>query len=243
MAIPASKVKAVCTDAEIALVRASRKGEIDQLSPQRIQQLAARTRKLLRKWQGLARGQARTRGRQAGHGEASANTKLKVEIFSEALEHFEMQLKKLGKSTAASAGKASRSRKKERSAEHRARRAAVRKGMTAATDLSNLPKSADARALAKSKRKPPAAEEPAIGASGLEEPAPAAAGGTPKPARSKPAVRASASRAATIDKSQQRQAASAAKQSRVARSGKTTRTLGHVQARTRRAQARRDSKG
>ena len=41
----------------------------------------------------------------------------------------------------------------------------------------------------------------------------------------------------------QRKAMTAAKKSRVIRSGKTTRTLGHVAARGKRTQAKRDSKG
>lgn len=225
MSIPASKVKAVCNSMEIALVRASRKPELEKLDATKIKQFASRARKELTKWQGLSRKQSRDRSRKVGHGESSANTALKLEIFQEALAAFEARLAQLE-----SAGKtpqpAARSTKKARSQEHRATRAAIRKGMTAVEDLLNVA---------------PAAQPVASAAPAPAAPKPVAAKKRPaKPAAPKAAP--PKRKVASVGKSKQPAIAAAAKQSRVVRSGKTTRGLGHLKASTKRAQARRDSK-
>jgi hypothetical protein len=258
MTIPASKVKTLCTDSEAALVRASRRPELEKLPPARVKQLADRARKLATKWHGLERDQARTRGRQVGLGESDPNTRLKAEIFRDALNSFEAQLAKLDKSSAPPANAAGRKSKKDRSAEHRATRAAIRKGMTAAEDLMNLstakPKAAskqktDAKPSVLPKPSLPAkpvgnapAKSKSAGSLAAKPPAPAApsfaAGKLPKIA---PAS-VHAKRAPSTTKSKQRDAVAAAMQSRVVRSGKTTRGLGHLKSSTKRAQGRRDSK-
>lgn len=252
MAIPAAKVKSLCTESEAALVRASRKGELELLSHAEVKELAARARKLVGKWRDLKRGQSRTRSREAGFGAADANTQLKKQIFRDALDSLEARLEQLaGKPAAMAAKPAPKQTKKHRAAEHRATRAAVRKGMVAVQDLVNGELGSE----------PPAAKAPAAKPSAAK--APAAKAAIPKPA-TKPAVAAKSTTAkstaaarrpakapapkgpqrpvATIDPAKQRKALTAAKTSRVVRSGKTTRVLSHVKSRGKRVQARRDAR-
>jgi hypothetical protein len=256
MAIAASKVKSVCTPAEAALVRASRKPELHQLSAARLKQHAARARKLAAKWQGLAREQARSQSRQSGFGASDPNTSLKGVIFRDALASFEAQLAIVVQVPAAKAVK--RPTKKDRTAEHRARRAAIRKGMTAAEDLTNAPvPAAKPQPVARKNATPPAGRAP------LKATAKPAAKAPPKrpakgslaatspvqlppafPAAKLPKIapaKARAKRSPSTTKAKQREATAAAMQSRLERSGKTTRRLGHLKARTQRTQGRRDS--
>ncbi|HEX5446587.1 MAG TPA: hypothetical protein VFW87_22405 [Pirellulales bacterium] len=237
MTIPASKVKSICTRSEAALVRASRKGELEHLSPAELKNRTAQARKLADKWQGLVRSQSRTRSRQAGYGDTSANTALKAQIFREALASFQSRLAELDGTKGPAARPAKPKSKRERSATHRASRAAVRKGMTAVEDLLNTPDQRTARRAAEAAAKPkpaPATSSKAIstkkGAPKLRPPATSAA---PNKGR-KPAQ--------GVHDIRQIKAAGAAKQSRIAKSGKTTRMLGHVSARGKRSQARRDAK-
>jgi hypothetical protein len=137
MTIPASKVRALCSESEIAIVRASRKPELAKLSRAEVKRLAIRARKLRDKWQIVARDQSRARSRLVGATQADKNTQLKAEIFRDALDVFEARLKQLDESGAPTARKSRPKAKKERTAEHRATRAAVRKGITAAADLLN----------------------------------------------------------------------------------------------------------
>ena len=227
MTIPASKVKSLCTDSEVALVRASRKGELEQLSHAQVKRLAARARKECDKWRDLKRGQARIRSRQLGFGDAASNTKLKQQVFRDALTSFEARLAKLDASESRASEKSAGKTKKDRSTEHRATRAAVRKGMTAVQDLVN----SQVKEVEKPADTPPAKSAPAAKAvPTVRQPVKAA---LPKQRHKKPA---------TVDQAKQRQAVTAAKHSRVARSGKTTRMLGHVKSRGKRVQARRDVK-
>ncbi len=239
MTIPAAKVKALCTESEAALVRASRKGELELLSHAEVKQLAVRARKLVGKWRDLKRGQSRTRGREAGFGEADANTKLKKQLFLEALTSFEARLEKLEAKGAHTAAKpAPKTTKKHRTVEHRATRAAVRKGMVAAQDLVNSELMSEPAPAAPA---PVAAKAPAAKpAVATKKPAKAAA---PAARPAKTAVPKGRQKSvAAIDPTKQRKAITAAKTSRVARSGKTTRVLSHVKSRGKRVQARRDAK-
>jgi hypothetical protein len=231
MSVPASKVKQVCTAAEAALVRNSRKPALETLSAAQLKQSAIRARKLVDKWQGQARGQSRRKGRETGASGKPANTELKMQIFREALEAFEGRLAKMdgaGKGQAAKSGPS----KKARAAEHRARRAAVRKGMTAVEDLVNAGQPTKAVAPTP----PPAAP--------AENPAEKPAKKTPKfktPVVDK-AKKAKPPASAQPQLKKEPKTFAVAKQARVAASGRTTRFVGHITSRGRKAQARRDSK-
>jgi hypothetical protein len=139
MIVAASRVKSLCTGSEVALVRASRKGQLEQLSPTQLKRHAARARKLFDKWNDLDRGQSRLRSRQVGFGDSDANTRLKAQIFRESLNSFEAQLAKLESLAIVSANHAKVKTKKARTSDDRATRAAIRKGMSAVEDLLNRP--------------------------------------------------------------------------------------------------------
>ncbi len=231
MPVAASKVKSLCTDSEVALVRASRAPELDKHTAAELKPLAARARKLFDKWQGLSRKQARTRSRQVGSAEQDSNTRLKTQIFRQALDAFEARLAKLVKSGGASAGGRKGKTKKARAAGHRQTRAAVRTGMTAALDLTNA--------------KPAATKKPTKATAAKSKPVKPvkqAAKSANTKARAKKVTKATAAQPLALSPAQQLRAATVAKQARIARSGQASRVLGHVSARGRRSQARRDSK-
>lgn len=235
MTIPASKVKAICTESEIAIVRASRKGEIENLSPAEVQRLSGLAKKLADKWRGLGRSQSRAQSRKAGFGQTAANTALKAQIFRDALEAFQAKQAKLKHSTAMPAKQPPKKTKQHRTAEHRAVRAAVRKGMTAAEDLLDTSE--------QPKKVAPSAAKPAVAARRSTPVATPAAKQVGKPKASlKPPKAAKRSASTPIDSLRQKSAIASAKKSRMARSGKTTRLVSHVTARGKRAQARRDAK-
>ena len=261
MAIPASKVRAICTASEAELVRATRKSELDQLSHAEVEKLLGQARKLFRKWQDLGRDQARARSQKVGFGEKAENTTLKVELFGDTVQRLEAQLTKLDKAEAGA--KAVSVTKKDRSAEHRATRAAVRKGMTAAGDLENKTKFKQRKLLSSAAVKAPAVKPTKTkpGKKAVVKPAAKSAPKKSLPAKAAPMAGLSAvdlvearslltvgpppklrSKVGPLNAAKQRKAITAAKQSRVTRSGKTTRTLGHTQARGKRNQARRDAK-
>jgi hypothetical protein len=235
MTIAASKVKAICSASEIKLVRASRKGEIEKLSPAEVKRFAAQAKKLADKWRSLGRGQARSRNRKVGFGEAAANTQLKSQIFGDALAAFETKRAELEKSVDSSAKQSPIKSKKDRTTEHRTVRAGIRKGMAAAEDLLNTAKQAKKKAKVASKTSEPKPEPIA------EPPAQKKSVARQRPPL-KPVPTAKRTPQVVVDPLHQQAAVASAKQSRIIRSGRTTRMAGHAGARVRRAQARRDAK-
>ena len=246
MTVPASKVISSCTRSEVALVRASRKGQLERLSHAELKRHAVRAKTLSDKWRDLSRSQSRTRSRKVGFGDSDANTALKAQIFREALESFEAQLAKVSAAAAPAAKGPKPKLKRHRTAEHRSTRAAIRKGMTAVEDLLNTEgrgkKKPAARSAAAATSQPKSA--PAV-------PEPASPATDARPAKSVTKAREAniavgstkrAIKVAGMDSSKQRKAVSAAKKSRIVRSGKTTRMLGHTASRGKRTQARRDSR-
>jgi hypothetical protein len=236
MATPASKVKSVCNASETALVRNSRKPNLEQHSKSELQKLAAQARKHFDKWQGLARDQSRSKGKKVGSAEADKNTRLKVQIFREALDNFVARLAKVAGSSEQPAGKSkAKTPKRARSAEHRAGRAEIRKEL----DQTRIKKSKPRVTKKPAAEKPPQSAALAEGASidSLElAPVP-----RKKPARRPAPAISHPSSGPEIHPGRQLRAATVAKQARVAQSGLTTRVRGHVSARGRRKQARRDS--
>jgi hypothetical protein len=236
MTIPVSRVRAICTSSEVALVRASRRGELEALSAAQVKQLAIRARKLHEKWQDLGRDQSRARSQKVGFGDTSANTLLKEQIFREALAQFDARLTKLESVDAKSAKKSKSSKKVDWNAEHRASRAAIRK------ELSATKKVLRAEAAL---RKPAQALKPAPKSAQRAGSAPVPPTKAASKPRSLPRVVPTAKRptsAAIPQARRQREVAGAAKKARLVSSGKTTRMLGHIGARGKRAQARRDAK-
>lgn len=246
MTVPAAKVRMLCVGSEVALVRASRSPEIEKLSKVELKRHAVRARKLFDKWQGLGRSQSRTRGRATGSSDLPQNTKIKAQIFRDALDAFEAQLSEPA-APPAKKPKPIPPTSHARAGEHRATRAAMRK------DLKVSKRQINAQARKQHAAQAKAAVESSAAAPALEkqETAPAKADVTPATKKSAKGVKATKPvakkkkpvKAITASTAKQHTAVTAAKQSRLVRSGKNTRMFGHYAARGKRAQARRDSKG
>jgi hypothetical protein len=253
MRVPLSEVKEVCTKSELALVTASRPPKLEKLSAAEVKKSAGLARKLFDKWQDLNRDQARDRSRKVGLGERDTRTQLKVRIFQEALQDFEArgsQAEASGKTDS----KLSRSPpKKVRVVKHRETRASVRAELAEKHAALNAKAPAGKKGAGSAK---PAAKVPATAAAAKPEatkPAEskrsvagarraAATVAKKKPKRTPPPTAAEAQSKLSASPADQLNAATAAKQTRIARSGITSRVRGHVSARGRRAQGRRDSR-
>lgn len=254
MTIPLPEVKEICTGSELALVSASRKPKVERLTLAEARKSAQLARKLFDKWQDQNRGQARTRSRRVGYGELDNRTQLKVRIFRDALHSFETRVSQLESEGSAVVGKSSAGTpKKVRSLKHRATRAAVRAQLAeketslnakpgASKKRSDKPKLAatDAARSTKLKATKPAPDAKAA-AQSASEPPPSIAKKKKAQRPRKPAA-AAAQQSPSIQPPDRLTAATAAKKSRIARSGLTTRVRGHVSARGKRAQGRRDSR-
>lgn len=238
MAVSLAKFKEIATAAEIELVRASR--ALATLTTTEAKQLASRARKHYDKWLGLSRGQARERGKKVGFGEIKANTELKLQAFAEALEKFEAHLTKLGATPTAKKKVASKT-KKTRNAGHRAARATIREELSTIKESLKEParKAAKKKAVKKAAAKKKTAKKPV----GEEVVAVESAPKKKVPKRGRPASTPTANLGLGLNKGKNRKANTVAKQARLDSSGVTSRVRGHVSARGKRAQGRRDSRG
>jgi hypothetical protein len=252
MPVALSEVKRISTVSELAIVNASRKPKLAKLTLAEARKSAERARKLLNKWQDQSRGQARIRSRRVGYGELDNRTQIKVRIFREALKNFEARAAQLEKEGGAVAGKSSAGTpRKVRSAQHRATRAAGRAQLSEKKASLNTNVDASekrrvksrsattgtsASAKTKATRSAPGAEASAESAN---EPPTSAAKKKKLQRKRKPAAAQQGSPSRQTDRLT---AVAAAKESRIARSGLTTRVRGHVSARGKRAQGRRDSR-
>jgi histone H1/5 len=243
MAVRLPTVRALCTEPELALVVASRKPELKLLKPAQVERLRERARKLVDKWTDLSRQQTRKQNRKVGAVAEDTRSHQKAEIFAEALAAFDSRLAELQGGSKAKPKPKPAAKKPARTAAHRATRADVRSSLK------------DKKlALNESARKPAAAPppakqpEPPVAAEQAAPAEAAAPSGKPVlPPRSRKALRPAPPAKGPASRPQknpadQLAAVTAAKQARVARSGVTTRMKGHVASRTRKAQARRDSK-
>ncbi|TVS04918.1 MAG: hypothetical protein EA423_07135 [Phycisphaerales bacterium] len=106
MAINMQRARTLCTASEYELVRASGKREIGTLTPARLRQKVARARKLRDKFRSLAARQTgEMRGKRAPRSGKPAgdnrNTEAKAELFQETLDRFEEALAKTGETPTA----------------------------------------------------------------------------------------------------------------------------------------------
>lgn len=222
MAIPLSKAKQVCTTSEFALVRASRKPDLNKLSPEQSKNLAGRARKAFDKWQDMERGQARA-------GSAGERTRLKTDLFREALDRFEEK----AATSSGTAKRAGAQSKKVRAVGHRKARAAVRKELAGASKVWG----ARARATGgKGAVRKPAAKKAKSGRA-----ATASAAQKHRPPLKWSNLLSGGKFTASPDK--QRAVRTRAKKARLAESGLTSRVRGQISASGKRNQARRDRKG
>jgi hypothetical protein len=242
MTIRMSEVKAVCTANEVALVQASRNPLRDRLTLTEAKRHVVRARKLFDKWQDQSRAQSRVKSRKIGHGEVESRSTLKTEIFGDALRAFEARVSKLEAAGAKPTGGRSKNPPKaDRARTHRATRAEVRADLAEAQLIANKPagKPKPARKpkpVAKVEAPPaPVATPPAA-----EPPPQAPAAG--KTTKSRKALVPRPKNTPVVNAKRQLKAQAAAKQSRIARSGATTRVYGHISSRGKRSQGRRDSR-
>jgi hypothetical protein len=264
MPIRMSEVKALCTSSELELVQASRKPKLEALSLAEAKRYAQRARKLFDKWQDQARRQARAKTRTVGLADLESRSHQKEQIFQEALGAFEAQVAKLGQSPSAGRGKVSAGvPKKARAAKHRATLAVVRAELAEAEAVLNAERRAVTtkakpsastekmgRAATAKAAKPKSADEPKVLATpstqrGKTEPAKASAAVASGGAKAKRGPVPPTTRAQKISttKSKQRSIGAKVKKTLLKISGKTTRILGHTEARGKRKQARRDQRG
>jgi hypothetical protein len=269
MAISASKAKAVCNKSELALVNASGKSQIGGLTQAQLLQKIARARKLRDKWRDQAARQRRDQqGRpNTGLTQANARTTEKAQLFAEVLERFEAQLGKMGGDRAGGAGGRPRATRKLRSRLHRAERAEVReeldqtrRELAAANKTPAKSGGATDRSKAKSASDKSAGDERTLAAtpvktkgksrtSSPERVAVFPAAPAKKPRASRPASRVAVAELTEpaavpglrITKRQQLKVATKAKQNRLQAAG-VVRVQKHASARTKRRQARRDSR-
>jgi hypothetical protein len=264
MTIRMSEVKSLCDRNEIALVEASRKPQLEELSAGQLRQQAVRARKLVDKWRDLSRSQSRAHGRQVGVSKDESRSTRKEEIFAEALASFEARLAMVAPVGAAKTTPGQP--KQVRSQGHRASRAETRKvlrkekisqnrkGAAPAAAAASVAKGAKSAAAApatasKAKKSAATAKQPAAAGAAKPSAAPKRKVGrkhATAPAALVPSLVSKQSKqlsprgVVSTSPAKQRAAVTAAKQVRIAKSGLTTRTRGHVSARGRRAQKRRD---
>jgi hypothetical protein len=269
--IPLSRVKTLCTVAEVKLVKTSRPPELQRLSAARISQLSSQARKAFDKWQDLARKQTREQGRKTGVNAEHERTQEKVTIFRETLDQLREQFDKLKAAPAAEkAGKKparGKVAKPARAAQARSSRASIRAKLSDKQTEMNITKKAarlakPATAKPKTAKPTKAAAKKAV----AKEVAPAASSSQPaaapasttakkkKPARKSrvPAIaKTKPKRSGLIDaaKAQPQLAISSIKNMKAKTAAKQraiaksgqTQVQAHIMARGQRRQARRDS--
>jgi hypothetical protein len=127
MIVSATQVSTLCNSSELLLVRASRQPELHQLSHADLKRLTIRARKLADKWLDQSRSASRKLNRQAGSGAPPRGTKLKAQIFSDALKSLTARLAQFEGTPAVATSQPKT--KKSRNASHRKTRAKVRKAL------------------------------------------------------------------------------------------------------------------
>jgi hypothetical protein len=261
MAISMVRAKALCSGAELALVKASSKQEIGTHTAARLKQKQTRARKLRDKWRDQVAAQRRTAKSKTGAAEGDKNSAEKAVIFDEVLARFTAQLEK-AESQGKSAGPMGRRRstKTARSRTHRAERAEVRGQLAEAkSEIKSKAKSTKKKAApAKVKAKPAVAAEPvakaaaaapAVTSKVLASTVAKGADTPPKPKRSRVPVAAGASAIVAgreaqglhVTKLGQINANATAKQNRLKASG-MIRIQKNRSAANKRSQGRRDSR-
>jgi len=258
MGISLAEAKSICTKGEFAVLQASQGPALDKLSAAQLKRHAMQSRKLLDKWSDKSRSQARTSSRKAGFPDLDTRSAAKNGMFREALQIFEGRLKAVEAATGASVPKPKKAR---------VARAATRTSLGGIAKSLSSPspaKTAAPRAAPKKTAKKKAAKAaPAAAPKAAAKAAPKAAKKATKkaPKKSKAVARAAAAsvtRASAAGTKSAKPAAglheptSIASQQKGAISrgkgprhtpGYSRNIAGHVSARGKRSQAKRDKKG
>jgi hypothetical protein len=248
MALNLKKARELCNKSEWELVKASKRDEIGQLTEAQLKRHVARARTMRDKWRDQAVTQRRKtqQEQQARTTSANARSAEKAEIFDDVLARFEKQLQRVAASSSSTSGGSARKSppKRVRSEEHRASRAQVRKKLATKRAKLDEQKVLESSAAAESPASEGAATEQSVSPTLKKKVKKVAKKGTKKAQLARKASKKKTPvKSDTLNRSSQRSAKTAAKSAKLTKSGVTTRTRGHVSARGKRSQARRDSRG
>ncbi len=291
MSLSLDEVRLLCTKAEYALVAESRTPAIEQLTAMKLKTNTANARKLVDKWQKLARGQSRDESRKTGEPDLASKTYTKHQVMHEALEAYQARLA-VAATTATVEASAKKLTPRERTASARVARQSARTELQGVKKTVN--KVAKARSIQAAKKAAPVKATPVKAAPVKATPvkaAPAKAApvkATPVKAaavkastKKAPAAKSEAVKKTLVKTAAKRtakraevaasapalaapkkvvkttakpgivaptpaakaQLAASAKSNRVKLSNRSSNIAGHVSAKGKRAQAKRDSKG
>jgi hypothetical protein len=256
MAISIGRAKALCSDSELALVKASTRQEIDTHTTARLRQKETRARRLRDKWRDQAASQRRSKQVKVGARDvdAAARSAEKAELFDEVLSRFSAQLAKAeadGKSPGPMGRR--RSTRSKKSTTNRSTRAVVRDVLKEIKRDLDPPKTKKLRAAAKTAAAQTPMEEVAVAANDeavvvtTKPTRPTAPPKSKKRSRvpvgaKEPALLAGRdAQGLRVTKQQQLRASTAAKQDRLKASG-MIRIQKNRSAANKRSQGRRDSR-
>jgi hypothetical protein len=286
MSLSLDEVRLLCTKAEYALVAESRTPAIEQLTAMKLKTNTANARKLVDKWQKLARGQSRDESRKTGEPDLASKTYTKHQVMHEALEAYQARLA-VAATTASVEASAKKLTPRERTASARVSRQSARTELQGVKKTVN--KVAKARSIQAAKKAAPVKATPVKAAPVKAAPAkaapvkatpvktaavkastkkaPAAKSEAVKKTLVKTAAKRTAKRAEVAASAPaiaapkkvvkttakpgivaptpaaKAQLAASAKSNRVKLSNRSSNIAGHVSAKGKRAQAKRDSKG
>lgn len=286
MSLSLDEVRLLCTKAEYALVAESRTPAIEQLTAMKLKTNTANARKLVDKWQKLARGQSRDESRKTGEPDLASKTYTKHQVMHEALEAYQARLA-VAATTATVEASAKKLTPRERTASARVARQSARTELQGVKKTVN--KVAKARSIQAAKKAAPVKATPVKAAPVKPAPvkaapvkatpvkaaavkastkkAPAAKSEAVKKTLVKTAAKRTAKRAEVAASAPalaapkkvvkttakpgivaptpaaKAQLAASAKSNRVKLSNRSSNIAGHVSAKGKRAQAKRDSKG
>jgi hypothetical protein len=258
--ITISEARKICTQAELGLLMACRPKAIEKLTVDELKSAVTNARRLRNKWRDVATEQRRTtqRRQKARTTDANARSGEKAAIFADALKKFEGQLKVAeaggGPTKPAKRTGEKKPSKAERGQSHREVRAIARGYLKAAKHEMNVSAGTAKGTKKKAAKKPAAIATTGASTTGTAQKKGAAAAKkavakvAAKPAAKKTAkkkVAKAPKKAGRVSKDAGKQltATTAAKKSRIKASGLLARGRGHVVARGRRAQGKRDSRG
>ena len=281
MSLSLDEVRLLCTKAEYALVAESRTPAIEQLTAMKLKTNTANARKLVDKWQKLARGQSRDESRKTGEPDLASKTYTKHQVMHEALEAYQARLA-VAATTATVEASAKKLTPRERTASARVARQSARTELQGVKKTVN--KVAKARSIQAAKKAAPVKATPVKAAPVKAAPAKAApvkAAAVKASTKKAPAAKSEAVKKTLVKTAAKRtakraevaasapalaapkkvvkttakpgivaptpaakaQLAASAKSSRVKLSNRSSNIAGHVSAKGKRAQAKRDSKG
>jgi hypothetical protein len=290
MSLSLDEVRLLCTKAEYALVAESRTPAIEQLTAMKLKTNTANARKLVDKWQKLARGQSRDESRKTGEPDLASKTYTKHQVMHEALEAYQARLA-VAATTASVEASAKKLTPRERTASARASRQSARTELQGVKKTVN--KVAKARSIQAAKKAAPVKATPAkpavkaapVKAAAVKtapvKTAPVKAAAVKATVKKAPAAKSEAVKKTLVKTAAKRtakraevaasapaiaapkkvvkttakpgivaptpaakaQLAASAKSNRVKLSNRSSNIAGHVSAKGKRAQAKRDSKG